>query len=148
MLPSREEKLTDSTSFRKLVLQSMARLMKLKADELTVTSQVKNEADRKLLSWIREKSMTGSIQDHLRNNLTANSTFVSAVLAMFNDTGEDDIEAAEDEQGALVINWDTAKPIVINKLDTNHYLYMLSGAIPEDFAKTHFDGSNWVVPTP
>ncbi len=147
MSPSKKNKLTTNTEFQRLVLAAMTRCIKLGLDELTTRDgKVDNEAEYKLLLWMREKGQKGSLQDHFSNQIIANSTFVVAILEMYDDTTNDDIETTE-EGDKLIVDLDDAKPKVMDKITANHYLYMLAGAIPEDFAKTEFKDGTWQVPS-
>lgn len=143
MLPSVEEKLQANTSFKKLVTSSLTRAMKIKSDDLTIGEGLKNKADALLLDYIRSKVSNGSILNHQVGTLQANDMYVAAILSMFDDSDEDNIVAKEDAQGALVIDWDLSKPIVITKIEENSYLYMLAGATPEDFSRIIFYKGAW-----
>jgi hypothetical protein len=139
MLPNKEQKLMQNTSFKP---------MKLKSDELTIGVGLQSKADEILLNFIREKAKTGSILNHQSRHLEANDIHVGALLSMFDDTINDDIITSENEQDSIIIDWDLSKPVIINKINSNNYLYMLSGATGEDFAKTEQDANgNWIEPT-
>ncbi|WP_428743162.1 hypothetical protein [Tenacibaculum sp.] len=146
MLPSKEQKLMNNTSFKQLVTSAMSSCIKSELDRLTVPVQTAapvNLAEKKLLDWLREKMRTGSILNHQTNGLLANDIHVSALLAMFDDTSEDDITTNEDAQGAIIIDWDLSKSVIVNKIMSSGYLYGLASVINEDFSRNP-DGSEIV----
>lgn len=147
MLPEVEEKLQANTSFKKLVTSAMSTAIKMQLDALTLNGGAPtNAAEQKVLDWCRNKMQTGSVFDHSKSTLEANLIYVGGMLTMFDDEAGDDIVYTESAQGALIIDWNGSKPIMVLKVQTNAYLYGLAGVTAEDFAKTELINGVWSIP--
>ena len=136
-----------NTIFKQLVTSAMGSCIKSELDRLTVpveTAAPTNYAETKLLAWLREKMMKGSIMDHTQKGMLANEIYVGGVLSMFDDSEDDDIKNTEDPQGAIVVDLDKTKPIIMGKVMLNGYLYGLAGCENSDFM-TLPDGSGLLV---
>ncbi len=131
MIPSIEQKLIINTSFKQLVLSAMSRLIKIELDRLTVNNEPTNLAEQKLLVYLRNIMRNGGIQDAI-NNTTAKAIHTIAVLSMFDDSENDTISYELDTQGAIVVNWDSSKSIIMDKIAQNNYLYGLAGCEKSD----------------
>lgn len=131
MLPQIEQKLMNNTGFKQLVLSAMSLLIKTELDRLTVHSEPINMADQKLLVYLRNIMRNGGIQDAI-NNTTAKAIHTIAVLSMFDDSENDTISYELDTQGAIMINWDSSKPIIMDKIVQNNYLFGLAGCEKSD----------------
>lgn len=137
MLPDIELKLLTNTTFKQLTTLAMGSCIKNELDRLTTgnNSGPVNLAEVKLLAWLREKMRTGSVMDTSFKNLGAKDVYVAGLLSMFEDESDDTIEYTLDDQRAITINPDATKPILMQKIMINGYLYGLAGVENEDFGK-------------
>ncbi len=132
MIPQIEQKLMNNTGFKQLVLSAMSRLVKTELDRLTVDGEPINVAEQKLLVYLRNIMRNGGIQDAV-NPTMVKANHMVAILTMFNDSEEDSIVYTEDSQTALIVDWNMSKAILIEKMNTNKYLYGLAACEKSDW---------------
>ncbi len=132
MLPTIEQKLINNTAFKQLVLSAMSRLVKTELDRLTVNAEPANVAEQKLLTYLRGIMRNGGIQD-ATNPSFAKMNHVVAILTMFDDTDVDTIAYTLDAQGAIEVDWDKSKAIIIQKITDNKYLFGLAACDKTDW---------------
>lgn len=151
MLLSKQVKLTDDSTFRKVVLLTMGYVIKTTLDALTSSDPdkgVKSLGDEKILAWCQEKGRSGSIQDHSQAKLLADKTYVGGILTMFDPTDKTEGFKEITENNSKKIDADDAFTKVLEKINTNGYIALLAKATLEDFLKTEKDSAgNWIEPS-
>jgi len=136
MTPKIEQKLSGTLNFKKVCLSAIARFIKTELDRLTVNvddTKPVNNADVKLLVKLKYWMINDGFQDRTNPEVAAQQ-YVTSILSMFNDEPEgDDITYTTDNQGALIVDVNATKPVLIKKIKDNAYLYGLAGVVASDF---------------
>ncbi len=147
MLPSVEKKMNDNTDFKKLVLSAIRSCIKDYLDDFT-TNGVSNKAESLLLSQCYSWTKNGDTFINSFSNATksqADAKYVSGILTLFDDTEDDSVTLLDD---GITPDPDVAKEELKTKIINNNYLYLLAGAVAEDYSKTEYDSETdtWSVP--
>lgn len=140
MLPSTRDKLRKSVDFKCLVLDVISNTIKESLDDLTTGSGVKNYADSLLLKkcyyWIINNGIINTASESTKSQ--AKAEYVAAILTLFDSESEEEGEVLIfKEDGSL--DFDSSFPIMKAKILEHNYLYLLAGAVTEDYFKTEYD---------
>ena len=136
MLPSQEQILKRNTGFKELVLSSFT---KAGEEELARVKSLIANAGESYVMPDHEDRLYLWLTNQLKNNiiinpsapLEAKSQYVHAVLALFNELDDDDIEYTAIPEGEKVdlnnyVDWDLSKQIIKAKIIDSEYLYGLA----------------------